>query len=54
MDFRESELWCLSRLGARELFYGPINLVAPPTVATRWVEALLGLDQAGIRVLTSL
>ena len=46
-DFRESELWCLSRLGARELFYGPINLVAPPSTAARWVEALLGIDQAG-------
>ena len=46
-DFRESELWCLSRLGARELFYGPINLVVPPATATRWVEALLGIDQAG-------
>ena len=29
-DFKESELWCLSRLGARKLFYGPINLVVPP------------------------
>jgi molecular chaperone DnaK (HSP70) len=46
-DFRESELWCLSRLGARELFFGPINLVVPPSTATRWVEALLGIDQAG-------
>ena len=40
-DFRESELWCLSRLGARELFYGPINQVLPPAVAGRWAEALL-------------
>ena len=46
-DFRESELWCLSRLGARELFYGPINLVVPPTTASRWVEAVLPLDSAG-------
>ena len=46
-DFRESELWCLSRLGARELFYGPINLVVPPATATRWVEALLGSTSAG-------
>jgi hypothetical protein len=29
-DYKESELWCLSRLGARKLFYGPINLVVPP------------------------
>ena len=46
-DFRESELWCLSRLGARRLFYGPINLVIPPAAATRWVEALLPVNAAG-------
>jgi hypothetical protein len=38
---RESELWCLSRIGARELFYAPINQVLPPATVTRWVEALL-------------
>ena len=37
----ETSLWCLSRLGARKLFYGPINQVLPPQNATRWVEALL-------------
>ena len=46
-DFKESELWCLSRLGARKLFYGPINLVVPPAAATRWAEALLKLPNAG-------
>jgi hypothetical protein len=46
-DFRESELWCLSRLGARKLFYGPMNLVVPPATATRWVEALLNVAGAG-------
>jgi molecular chaperone DnaK (HSP70) len=46
-DFKESELWCLSRLGARKLFYGPINLVVPAATATRWVESLLKLDAAG-------
>lgn len=45
-NYRESELWCLSRLGARKLFYGPINLVVPPAAATRWVEALLPIDRA--------
>lgn len=45
-DYRESELWCLSRIGARKLFYGPINLVAPPVVAARWVEALLHVEKA--------
>jgi hypothetical protein len=46
-DYRESELWCLSRLGARELFYGPINQVVPPAVAGRWTEALLPIEAAG-------
>ena len=46
-DFRESELWCLSRLGARELFYGPLNQVVPPAAAGRWAEALLPLDSSG-------
>jgi hypothetical protein len=36
----ETGMWCLGRLGARKLFYGPINQVLQPTVATRWVEAL--------------
>lgn len=36
----ETGLWCLGRLGARKLFYGPINQVLQPAVATRWVEAL--------------
>jgi molecular chaperone DnaK (HSP70) len=46
-DYKESELWCLSRLGARKLFYGPINLVVPPATVTRWVETLLKLAAAG-------
>jgi molecular chaperone DnaK (HSP70) len=46
-DFKESEMWCLSRLGARSLFYGPINLVVPPATVTRWVEALLNIAAAG-------
>jgi molecular chaperone DnaK (HSP70) len=46
-DFKESELWCLSRLGARKLFYGPINLVVPPATAARWAEALLNVPNGG-------
>ncbi len=46
-DFKESELWCLLRLGARKLFYGPINLVVPPATVARWVEALLKIPTAG-------
>jgi hypothetical protein len=45
-SFRDSDLWCLSRLGARELLYGPINQVIPPTTATRWAEALLPIPSA--------
>ena len=36
-----SELWCIARIGARQLFYGPINQVIPPATASRWVDALL-------------
>jgi hypothetical protein len=46
-DYKETELWCLARLGARKLFYGPINLVLPPATVTRWVETLVKLPSAG-------
>jgi molecular chaperone DnaK (HSP70) len=46
-DYKESELWCLARLGARKLFYGPINLVVAPATAARWAEALLKASNAG-------
>jgi molecular chaperone DnaK (HSP70) len=45
--FESSELWCLSRLGARKLFYGPANQVLPPSTAIRWIEALLNVSGAG-------
>jgi len=45
-DFKESELWCLSRIGGRKLFYGPSNLVVPPSAAARWVEAVLNIPGA--------
>jgi hypothetical protein len=40
-DGGPSELWCLSRLGARHLFYGPLNQVIPPATASRWIDAML-------------
>ena len=43
-DFKETGLWCLSRIGARKLFYGPINLVIPAGTASRWVEALVKVN----------
>ncbi len=45
-DYRESELWCLARIGARELFYGPSNHVLPSATAARWAEALLKIPKA--------
>jgi molecular chaperone DnaK (HSP70) len=39
-------LWCLSRLGARKLFYGPANQVLPASVASRWIEALLPVPRS--------
>ncbi|HWE53210.1 MAG TPA: Hsp70 family protein [Bryobacteraceae bacterium] len=39
-------LWCLSRLGARQLFYGPANQVLAPSVASRWIEALINIPKA--------
>lgn len=33
--------WALSRLGARELLYGPADRVISPAVVTRWIETLL-------------
>ena len=44
--FNEVVLWCLSRLGARQLFYGPANLVLSPSVVTRWIEALIPVPKA--------
>ena len=42
----ETGVWCLSRIGARKLFSGPINLVVSPSIAARWVEALLRLPKS--------
>jgi hypothetical protein len=39
----DNAAWCLSRLGARRLFSGPINLVLSAATVSRWVEALLKL-----------
>jgi hypothetical protein len=45
-DFVETGLWCLARLGARKLFYGPINQVLPASTGARWVEAIIKLPKA--------
>lgn len=44
--FSDNILWCIGRLGARQLFYGPANQVLTPTIATRWVEALIAVPKA--------
>jgi hypothetical protein len=45
-DMRDTSLWCLSRLRARKLFYGPINQVVPASTATRWTEGLVKVPHA--------
>ncbi|MBV8568995.1 MAG: hypothetical protein JO319_00135, partial [Acidobacteriaceae bacterium] len=45
-EMLEAGLWSLSRLGARKLFSGPINLVLSPAIVSRWVEALLKLTHS--------
>ena len=45
-EFVDTGLWCIARLGARKLFYGPINQVLPPATAARWVEQLLKVEKA--------
>jgi hypothetical protein len=34
-------LWCLGRLGARVLLYGPANATVPRETAEQWIETLL-------------
>jgi hypothetical protein len=38
-----SWLWAIGRLGARTPFYGPLNSVALPAIAERWIEQLLNV-----------
>ncbi|HTB14025.1 MAG TPA: Hsp70 family protein [Bryobacteraceae bacterium] len=45
-EFVDTALWCLARLGARKLFYGPINQVLPASTASRWLEPLLKISKA--------
>jgi molecular chaperone DnaK (HSP70) len=46
-DYGDNELWCLSRIGARQLFYGPANQVLAPSTVSPWVQALLRAPKAG-------
>ncbi len=42
-EMLEAGVWSLSRLGARKLFSGPINLVVSHAIASRWVDSMLRL-----------
>jgi len=44
--FTDNILWCVGRLGARQLFYGPANQALTPAIATRWIEALIAVPKA--------
>ena len=51
-DFVDSGLWCVARLGARKLFYGPNNLIVPSAVASRWMEGIVRNEKAEDAVLS--
>jgi molecular chaperone DnaK (HSP70) len=42
-------LWCLGRLGARVLLYGPANASVPCAIAERWIDAILGRTSTSSR-----
>ena len=44
--YTDNILWCVARLGARQLFYGLANQVLTPAIATRWIEALIAAPKA--------
>ena len=39
---KAQHLWALSRLGARELLYGPADRVISPAEVSKWVDQLIG------------
>jgi hypothetical protein len=41
---RHQHFWALSRIGARELLYGPADRVVPPAEAQKWIESILSHD----------
>jgi len=41
---RPQLLWSLSRIGARELLYGPVDRVVPPGEAARWIDRILAQE----------
>ena len=45
-QIKPQHLWSLSRLGARELLYGPVNRVIAPQEAAGWIKWLLELERS--------
>ncbi|WP_031497741.1 hsp70 family protein [Bryobacter aggregatus] len=45
-DYSTTDMWCLGRLGARKLLYGPNNLVVPASTVARWIDQVLSLPEA--------
>ncbi|GBC61076.1 molecular chaperone DnaK [Desulfonema ishimotonii] len=41
--------WALSRIGAREPLYGPVDRVIPPEEVTRWIQKLTGVSWASAK-----
>lgn len=37
-------IWALSRIGARELLYGPVDRVAPPSEVAEWMKRLMDME----------
>jgi molecular chaperone DnaK (HSP70) len=38
---KPQQFWAFSRIGARELLYGPVDRVIPPAEISPWIEALI-------------
>ncbi len=41
---RPQQFWALSRIGARELLYGPVDRVIPQEEVSRWIEGILSIE----------
>lgn len=42
---KPQQFWALSRIGARELLFGPVDRVIPPPVIYDWIEALISVSR---------
>ena len=47
--YRPQHFWALSRMGARQLLYGPSDRVVPAKEAERWIKALIRQQWKNIR-----